>query len=55
MRPLGRATVCHPLRGLMALPGDPTWGSAALHPRLYAIACSAGWVTFISPNSKVET
>jgi hypothetical protein len=22
---------------------DATWGSAALHPRLYAVACSAAW------------
>jgi len=29
-------------RGLIMLL-DPTWGSAALHPRLYATACSAGW------------
>src|SRR6185295_20093233 len=23
--------------------GTLTWGSATLHPRLYAITCSAGW------------
>ena len=38
-RPLSRAD------GLML---TFPWGSAALHPRLYASACSAGWLKFFS-------
>jgi len=36
-------TTCRPLRGLDWLYRNESLGSAALHPRLYAVACSAGW------------
>ena len=34
-----------PLRGLGFFYANCSWGSAALHPRLYAGARAAGWVT----------
>src|SRR5687767_3009887 len=34
---------CRPLRGLNVLSATSSWGSAALHPRLYADVRSADW------------
>jgi hypothetical protein len=38
---------CRPLRGLTCFLFNLTWGSAALHPRLYAAARCAGYLFFV--------
>src|SRR5438034_7749557 len=38
-----KTIICRPLLRATHLLLTTTWGSAALHPRLYAVACCAGW------------
>src|ERR1700738_2355619 len=43
-----KASLCRPLSRAQHVLLIRTWGSAALHPRLYAVACSAGFGFYFS-------
>jgi len=49
-----RGRLCRPLRGLDDLLVLRTWGSATLHPRLYAVAGSAGLLSELKLNCELD-